>query len=85
MFVKDAARDILNAESSSGRRNLLETDQEKSKELRRNLDEGDFSYAADTLVPNIQKDFGDNFNFIDENEYDIKVQDLIDSRKISES
>lgn len=85
VFVKDAARDILKAESSSRRRNLLETNQEKSNELRRNLDEGDFSYAADTLVPNIQKDFGDNFNFIDENEYDIKVQELIDSGTLSES
>lgn len=85
MFVKDAARDILKAESSSRRRNLLETNQENSNELRRNLGEGDFSYAADTLVPNIQKDFGENYNFIDENEYDIKVQELIDSGTLSES
>ena len=52
-------------------------------ELRRQLES--FSYASDTLIPDVEKDFGDTLNFIDENEYDIKVQELIDSGTLSES
>lgn len=50
-------------------------------ELRRQLES--VSYASDTLVPDVEKDFGDTLNFIDENEYNTKVKELIDSRSIS--